>query len=186
MADRHGLRLHIDGARLFNASTASGVPVVEYARQADSVMFCLSKGLSAPIGSMLVGPRAFIDYGRRIRKALGGGMRQVGIIAAAGLIALTEMTGRLGDDHRRAKTLARGIASFRGVEIDPASVETNIIIFGFEHPKLSAPALLAELAARGVLALAAPGGSGIRIVTHKDVDDADVDRAIGAFRAILA
>jgi len=186
VADRHGLRLHIDGARLFNASTASGVPVVEYARQADSVMFCLSKGLSAPIGSMLVGPRAFIDYGRRIRKALGGGMRQVGIIAAAGLIALTEMTGRLGDDHRRAKTLARGIASFHGVEIDPASVETNIIIFGFEHPKLSAPALLAELAARGVLALAAPGGSGIRMVTHKDVDDADVDRAIGAFRAILA
>jgi threonine aldolase len=183
---RHGLRLHIDGARLFNASTASGVPVIDYARQADSLMFCLSKGLSAPIGSMLVGPRDFIEYGRRIRKALGGGMRQVGVIAAAGLIALTEMTGRLGDDHRRAKALARGIASFPGVEIDPASVETNIIIFGFEHPKYTAPAFLAELQKRGVLALSAPGGSGIRMVTHNDVDDADVDRAIAAFKTILA
>jgi threonine aldolase len=183
---RHGLRLHIDGARLFNASTASGVPVIDYARQADSLMFCLSKGLSAPIGSMLVGPRDFIEYGRRIRKALGGGMRQVGVIAAAGLIALTEMTGRLGDDHRRAKALARGIASFPGVEIDPASVETNIIIFGFEHPKYTVPAFLAELQKRGVLALSAPGGSGIRMVTHNDVDDADVDRAIAAFKTILA
>ena len=187
VADRHGLRLHMDGARMFNASTASGVPVIDYARQADSVMFCLSKGLSAPIGSMLVGPRDFIDYGRRIRKALGGGMRQVGVIAAAGLIALTEMTGRLGDDHRRAKVLARGIASCPGVEIDPASVETNIIIFGFAHPRITVPAFLDELQKRGVLALAAPGGgSSIRMVTHKDVDDADVDRAIVAFKTLLS
>jgi threonine aldolase len=186
VADRHGLRLHIDGARIYNASTASGVPVIDYARQADSVMFCLSKGLSAPIGSMLVGPKDFIDYGRRIRKALGGGMRQVGVIAAAGLIALTEMTGRLGDDHRRAKTLARGIAAFPGVKIDPIPVETNIIIFGFEHPEFSVPAFLGELQKRGILALPAPGGIGIRMVTHKDVDDADVDRAIAAFKEILA
>jgi threonine aldolase len=186
VADRHGLRLHIDGARIYNASTASGVPVIEYARQADSVMFCLSKGLSAPIGSMLVGPKDFIDYGRRIRKALGGGMRQVGVIAAAGLIALTEMTARLGEDHRRAKTLARGIAVFPGVKLDPASIETNIIIFGFEHPKFTVPAFLGELQKRGVLALSAPGGVGIRMVTHKDVDDADVDRAIAAFKEILA
>jgi threonine aldolase len=186
MADRRGLRLHIDGARIYNASTASGVPVLEYARQADSVMFCLSKGLSAPIGSMLVGSRDFIDYGRRIRKALGGGMRQVGVIAAAGLIALTEMTSRLGEDHRRAKILARGIAAFPAVQIDPASVETNIVIFGFEHPKYSVPWFLGELQKRGILALSAPGGSGIRMVTHKDVDDADVDRALGAFKEILA
>ena len=186
VADRHGLRLHIDGARIYNASTASGVPVIDYARQADSVMFCLSKGLSAPIGSMLVGPKDFIDYGRRIRKALGGGMRQVGVIAAAGLIALTEMTGRLGDDHRRAKTLARGIAAFPGVKIDPVPVETNIIIFWFEHPKFSVPAFLGELQKRGILALPAPGGIGIRMVTHKDVDDGDVDRAIAAFKTILS
>lgn len=186
VADRHGLRLHIDGARIYNAATASGVPVIDYARQADSVMFCLSKGLSAPIGSMLVGPAGFIEYGRRIRKALGGGMRQVGVIAAAGLIALTEMTARLGEDHRRAKTLARGIAAFPGVALDPASIETNIIIFGFEHPKFTVPAFLGELQKRGVRALSAPGGVGIRMVTHKDVDDADVDRALAAFKEILS
>jgi len=185
IADRHGLKIHLDGARLFNASTASGVPVLDYARQVDSVMFCLSKGLSAPIGSMLVGPKDFIDYGRRLRKALGGGMRQVGVIAAAGLLALTEMTGRLAEDHIRAKRLARAISELPGVKIDPAEVETNILIFGFEHPKFSIPDFLGELNKRGLWALAAPGGIGIRMVTHKDVDDADVDRAIDAFREIL-
>lgn len=186
VAERHGLKTHIDGARIFNASTASGVPVLEYAKTADSVMFCLSKGLAAPIGSMLVGPRDFIDYGRRVRKALGGGMRQVGVIAAAGLVALNEMVGRLGQDHARAKRLATAISILPGVKINPAEIETNIIIFGFEHPKLAVPAFLTALEARGIRALAAPGGIGIRMVTHKDVDDADVDGAIGAFREILA
>ncbi len=185
VADRRGLRLHMDGARIFNASTASGVPVIEYARQADSVMFCLSKGLSAPVGSMLVGPRDFIAYGRRIRKALGGGMRQVGVLAAAGLIALTEMTRRLAEDHARARRLAEAIAVLPGIVLHPAELETNIIIFGFEHPRLTVASLLEELARRGILALAAPGGYGIRMVTHKDVGDADVERAIAAFRAIL-
>jgi len=186
VADRHGLKIHLDGARLFNASTASGVPVLDYARQVDSVMFCLSKGLSAPIGSMLVGPKSFIDFGRRVRKALGGGMRQVGVIAAAGLVALTEMTGRLGEDHDRAKRLAREIALLPGVKIDPAEVETNIIIFGFEHPKLTVQDFLGELNKRSLGALAAPGGIGIRMVTHNDIGDADVDRAIEAFREILS
>ncbi len=186
VADRHGLRLHLDGARIYNASIASGVPVQEYAKCVDSIMFCLSKGLSAPIGSMLAGPADFIDYGRRIRKALGGGMRQVGIIAAAGLIALTEMTGRLAEDHVRARTLARGIAGLPGVRMDPDEVETNIIIFGFEHPRYAVPAFVSELARRGIGVLAAPGGTGIRMVTHKDVDDADVEAAVAAFRAILA
>ncbi len=113
VADAHGLKVHMDGARVFNASIASGVPVKDYAAQADSVMFCLSKGLSAPAGSMLVGPKEFIDYGRRLRKALGGGMRQVGVLAAPGIIALTEMPARLKDDHRRAKTLARGSPASR-------------------------------------------------------------------------
>lgn len=185
VADLHGLRLHMDGARIFNAVTASGVPVLEYAKCADSVMFCLSKGLSAPIGSMLVGPQGFIDYGRRIRKALGGGMRQVGVIAAAGLLAMTEMVARLGDDHARARRLAEAVSVLPGVKIDPAEVETNIIIFGFEHPKYSVPAFLQELKERGILALAAPGGIGIRMVTHKDVGDEDVDRAADAFRRIL-
>ncbi len=186
VADRHKLKVHLDGARIFNASTASNVPVKAYAQEVDSVMFCLSKGLSAPIGSMLVGPQSFIDFGRRIRKALGGGMRQVGVIAAAGLLALTEMTKRLGQDHLRAKRLTEAISVLPGVEINPAEVETNIIIFGFEHPKLSVPGMVAELEKRGIRVLAAPGGIGIRMVTHKDVGDADVDAAIAAFKDILA
>jgi len=148
-------------------------------------MFCLSKVLSAPIGSMLVGPKEFIEYGRRIRKALGGGMRQVGVIAAAGLLALTRMTGRLAEDHRRARRLAEALSALPGIVLNPAEVETNIIIFKFEHPGLTVPSLLSELEKRGIRALAAPGGVGIRMVTHKDVDDADVDAAIGAFRDIL-
>src|SRR4030043_1668451 len=107
IADKHGIKVHMDGARIFNASTASGVPVKDYAALADSVMFCISKGLSAPVGSMLAGPRNFLDYARRVRKALGGGMRQVGGLAAPGIIALTEMTGRLGQDHGGAQKLAR-------------------------------------------------------------------------------
>jgi len=184
IADRHGLRLHMDGARIFNASTASGVPVKDYAALADSVMFCLSKGLSAPAGSMLAGPRDFIDYARRIRKALGGGMRQVGVLAAPGIIALTEMTGRLGDDHARAKKLAMAISGLPGVRLDPAEVETNIIIFGLSHPRVSIGDFIAGLIKRRVLALAPFGG--IRLVTHKDIDDEDVDRAIAACREILA
>ena len=184
VADAHGLKVHMDGARIFNASTASGVPVKDYAAQADSVMFCLSKGLSAPAGSMLVGPKEFIEYGRRIRKALGGGMRQIGVLAAPGIIALTEMPARLKDDHRRAKALARGIAGLPGITLDPERIETNIIIFGFAHPKLTIAALLAALKEKGILALSLAGG--IRFVTHKDVDDEDVDRAVAAFRATLS
>jgi threonine aldolase len=184
VADRHRLRLHMDGARIFNASTASGVPVKEYASYCDSVMFCLSKGLSAPVGSMLVGPRDFIAYGRRIRKALGGGMRQVGVLAAAGLIALTEMPARLHEDHERARRLANALAGLPGIKIDPAGVETNIVIFDVDHPRLSVPAFLERMKEKGVWALSV--GVGIRMVTHKDVGDADVDRAVAAFRESLA
>lgn len=184
IADEHGLRVHLDGARIFNASHASGVPVREYAKCADSVMFCLSKGLSAPVGSMLVAGRERIDFARRLRKALGGGMRQVGVLAAPGIIALTEMVGRLKDDHARAKTLARGISGLPGIRLDPASVETNIIIFGFEHPATSVGGMLEKMRSKGVLALAVSGG--IRMVTHKDVGDEDVDRAIKALKDILA
>ena len=183
IADTFNLKLHMDGARIFNASAASGVPVKEYAKLADSVMFCLSKGLSAPVGSMLVGPRDFIEYGRRLRKALGGGMRQAGVLAAPGIIALTEMPARLKDDHRRAKTLAKAIAGMPGVLLDPDSIETNIIIFGFSHPKYSVARFLSELKDLGILALATEGG--IRFVTHKDVDDEDVESAVAAFKTIL-
>jgi threonine aldolase len=183
IADENGLKVHLDGARIFNASHASGVPVKEYAKCVDSVMFCLSKGLSAPVGSMLVAGQERIEFGRRLRKALGGGMRQVGVLAAPGIIALTEMTARLKDDHARAKKLAQGIHGLPGIKINPESVQTNIIIFGFDHPAITVSAMLEKMKEKGILALAVSGG--IRMVTHKDVGDDDVDRAIRAFREIL-
>jgi threonine aldolase len=184
IADEHGLKVHLDGARIFNAAVASGVPVRAFADEVDSIQFCLSKGLSAPVGSMLAGPKERVEFGRRLRKAFGGGMRQVGVLAAPGLIALTEMVDRLKDDHARAKRLAEGIGTLPGIRLDPGAVETDIIIFGFEHPKLSCAAMLERMKEKGILALAVSGG--IRMVTHKDVGDADVDRAIQAFREILA
>jgi threonine aldolase len=183
IVNQYEVKLHLDGARIFNASTASGIPVKEYAALADSVMFCLSKGLSAPAGSMLVGPRSFIDYARRVRKALGGGLRQVGVLAAPGIVALTEMVGRLHEDHERAKKLASAIAELPGIQLNPEEVHTNIIIFGFSNPKLSVAEFLAELRKRKILALATTGG--IRFVTHKDIDDEDLERAIAAFQEIL-
>jgi threonine aldolase len=183
VADRHGLKIHLDGARIFNASLGSGVPVRDYASLADSMMFCLSKGLSAPVGSLLVSDREAIAFGRRVRKALGGGMRQVGVLAAPGIVALTEMVDRLRDDHQRAKRLALAIHDLPGIHLNPDEVETNILVFTFRHSRLSPAQFLDELKKRGVLALSVLGG--MRLVTHKDVDDADVDRAIVAFREIL-
>jgi threonine aldolase len=183
VADKYELKIHYDGARTFNASIASGIPVKEYASIGDSVMFCLSKGLSAPVGSLVVGSRDFIDYARRVRKALGGGMRQVGVLAAAGIIAITEMVDRLKEDHERAKKLALAISNLPGIELNPEHIQTNIIIFGFNHPKLSIPAFLEEIKKREILALAKRGG--IRFVTHKDVDDEDIEKTIEAFQEIL-
>lgn len=183
IADRHEIKIHFDGARIFNASVASGIPVKEYAAIGDSLMFCLSKGLSAPVGSLLVGKRDFIDYARRVRKALGGGMRQVGVLAAPGIVALTEMTDRLKEDHERAKKLALAIAELPGVILNPEFIQTNIVIFGFSHPSLSVPEFLAKLKEQRILALATTGD--IRFVTHKDVDDDDLEKAVSAFRKIL-
>jgi len=183
IADEYGLKVHLDGARIFNASMASGVPVKEYARYCDSVMFCLSKGLSSPVGSMLVADRQTIDYARRIRKALGGGMRQAGVLAACGIISLTKMVDRLKEDHIRAKRLAEAIHDLPGISLNPEEVETNIIVFYFNHPRLTIPELLNRLKEKGILALGVFGG--VRLVTHKDVDDEDVERAIKAFREIL-
>ncbi|MCJ7582229.1 MAG: aminotransferase class I/II-fold pyridoxal phosphate-dependent enzyme [Candidatus Aminicenantes bacterium] len=183
IADRHDLKIHFDGARVFNACSASGVSIKDYAAIGDSIMFCLSKGLSAPVGSILLGPKDFIDYGRRIRKALGGGMRQVGVLAAPGIVALTEMRDRLHEDNTRAKRLAEIIAEFPGIMLDPVKIETNIIIFGFDHPKFSIPEFLIRLREEKVLALATTGG--IRFVCHKDVNDEDVERAYKVFRKLL-
>ncbi len=183
IADTHQLKVHMDGARIFNAHIASGTPVEDFAAAADSVMFCLSKGLSAPVGSILAGPRDFIEYGRRLRKALGGGMRQVGVLAAAGIVAMDKMVDRLAEDHRLAKKLAAGISGLPEIILDPETVETDIVIFGFMHPRISVSDFLSRLEKKGILALPVP--QGIRMVTNKEVDESDVDRTIEAFKEIL-
>jgi threonine aldolase len=165
-----GLPVHLDGARVFNAAVALGISVKELTRGFDTVMFCLSKGLGAPVGSMLVGSREAIDEARVFRKALGGGMRQAGILAAAGLIALKEMPARLKEDHANARLLAEAIATEPKAEIDLAAVQTNIVIFKIKG-KGDAAAFCAALKQKGVLS-SVVGPHSVRFVTHYDVDQA--------------
>jgi threonine aldolase len=162
-----GLPVHLDGARIFNAAAALGVEVAELTHGFDTVMFCLSKGLGAPVGSMLVGSRAAIEQARIFRKALGGGMRQAGILAAAGLIALHEMPKRLGEDHANARLLAEAVAAEPNAEIDLEAVETNIVIFRLRGG--DAAKFCDGLKQKGVLA-SAIGADAVRFVTHYDVD----------------
>jgi threonine aldolase len=171
-----GVPVHLDGARLFNAAVATGFPVAKLAAPSTLVTACLSKGLGAPIGSLLAGPADLIARARLERKRLGGGMRQVGIVAAAGLVALDTMVDRLADDHTRARRLAAAVAErWPDAGCDPASVETNIVLFHHDDPER----LLGELAAAGVWAVTLGPGT-VRFVTHCDVDDAGVERAVGA------
>jgi threonine aldolase len=175
LAKRRGLKVHLDGARLFNASIAAKTPVARYLEQVDTLTFCFSKGLGCPVGSMLVGSKEAIERGRRIRKALGGGMRQVGILAAACEFALEHLVERLAEDHARARKLAEGFAALRGCTVDPAKVETNLVFVG--RPARDAPVIEKKLGELGVLALAlAPDR--LRFVTHRDVGDRDVDLAL--------
>ncbi len=178
------ISIHLDGARIFNASAATGISPAEYASLTDSVMFCLSKGLGAPIGSMLVGSADFIDEARRVRKMLGGGMRQVGVIAAPAIIALEEMTGRLRIDNENASMLALGIADLPGVILDPETVDTNLVFVRFEPPAPSAEEVAGELEGRGILCIPL-GPNLIRFVTHFDVDETDVERLVEALRDVL-
>ena len=177
-----GLPVHLDGARVFNAATALGVEVAELTRGFDTVMFCLSKGLGAPVGSLLVGSKELIEEARGIRKALGGGMRQAGVLAAAGLIALTEMPKRLHEDHANARLLAEAVAGIEGVAIDLSTVETNIVIFTLRDG--GAAEFVAELKARGV-ASSAIGTHQVRFVTHFDVSREDCERAARASVEVL-
>ena len=163
-----GLPLHLDGARVFNAAVALGIPVAQLTAKADTVMFCLSKGLGAPVGSMLVGSAELIDRGRIYRKALGGGMRQAGILAAAGLIALEDGPGKLAADHANAKFLAEGLARLPGFQVDPARVQTNIVMCDVPGIGMTAYELADKLRAKGVLA-SGYGPQLIRFVTHLDV-----------------
>ncbi len=185
LAHRRGLALHLDGARVFNAAVALGVDVRELVAGCDSVSFCLSKGLGAPVGSMVVSTAAFIQEARRARKVLGGAMRQSGVIAAAGIVALTEMVERLADDHRHARRLAEGIAGLPGIVLDPAAVQTNIVIFALNRPDMTPQQLAAGLRQQGVWLLTM-GGPKLRAVTNHHVTAQEVTRAIAAFAAVLA
>jgi len=182
-AHRHEIPVHIDGARIFNAATAVGESVAQISEKADSVQFCLSKGLGAPIGSVLVGNKDFIDEARSWRKRLGGGMRQVGVIAAAGLIALEESPKRLHEDHENAKLLANGLANLTGVSIDPETVMTNIVIFSITSESISAKEVCEKLFEKNIIA--SPFGKSVRMVTHCDVSADDIATTLSAMNTIL-
>ncbi len=186
VAKDHDLPVHLDGARIHNSAAALGIPAAEIAAGCDTVMFCLSKGLGAPIGSLLVGDADAITEARRIRKTLGGGMRQVGVIAAAALVALDEVLPLLGEDNRRARTLADRVAGIPGIDLDPETVETNIICFGFdENARLSAAELADALKSEGIL-VHALGRDFVRMVTHYHITDDDVVRAGDAVVRVMA
>ncbi|HEU0122368.1 MAG TPA: GntG family PLP-dependent aldolase [Bryobacteraceae bacterium] len=184
-AHKLGLPVHMDGARVFNASVALSVPVAEIVKPVDTVMFCLSKALGAPAGSILAGPQRLIDKGRLLRKRLGGGMRQSGILAAAGLLALEEMPARLVADHANARLMAAGINAIPGVRVERAP-QTNILFFDVTETGLTGAAFSAKLKERGVLINAAAGPSRLRLLTHFDADGAACVQALDAIRAVAA
>ena len=184
VAGEHGVPVHLDGERIFNACVALGRDAREYGQVVDTVQFCLSKGLAAPVGSLLLGPEAFVARARRMRKLVGGGMRQVGILAAAGLVALDTMVDRLADDHRNARRLAEGLRGLPGLRVDPARVPTNIVIFEVTRP--GGAAQLVEGCRARKVKIHAVGPTAIRCVTHKDVDAEDIERALAAVQEITA
>ncbi len=177
VARRHGLPVHLDGARIHNAAAALGIPAAELAAGCDTVMFCLSKGLAAPVGSLLVGSSETITEARRIRKLFGGGMRQAGVLAAAGLVALDEMLPRLAEDHETARQLAEHLAAIPAFDLDPSTVETNIVFFRVRPESgLTASELVERFRSHGVLAHAL-GPDRIRMVTHYEIAPEDIDHA---------
>jgi threonine aldolase len=178
-AHARGLPVHMDGARVFNAAAALGVPVSEIVEPVDTVMFCLSKALGAPVGSMLAGPADLVARGRLHRKRLGGGMRQAGVLAAAGLVALEETPRRLPEDHANARFLAEGLAHIPGIQVDPRKVATNIVIFDASGTGLWSAEISARLKRRGVL-LNGIDPRRMRAVTHYDVDRAACAEALEA------
>lgn len=186
VADKHGLRLHLDGARLFNATTALNIDPREITQYVDSASICLSKGLCAPVGSVLVGSRPFIAQARRYRKIVGGGMRQAGILAAAGLIALREMRLRLGEDHRRAKVLAEGLAQIEGVVLDTAVVQTNMVFFELTPDAPLTPTELTQrLWAEYHIKIGGYDNRRLRAVTHYWITDNHVQQLLSATRQLL-
>ena len=184
LAESHGLSVHLDGARIFNAAVALGVNVKELTRSVDSLSFCLSKGLSAPVGSVVCGSGEFVAEARRTRKVLGGGMRQAGVIAAAGITALEQMVDRLAEDHINARRLAEGIARIRGLSIDPAGTQTNIVYFELVSDRLTAEELVTELGKKGIR-LFCTGPSRFRMVTHYGIGSEDIDATLAAMGEVM-
>lgn len=187
VAWRHNLAVHLDGARLFNAAVALNIDARELTRHVDSVTFCLSKGLCAPVGSVLCGPSTFIHRARRVRKVLGGGMRQAGIVAAAGIVALHEMVERLEDDHAHAHMLAQGLAQIPGVVVDPDAVKTNMVFFSLdEDSSLSTQQLITEMREAANIWLGSYGSNKFRAVTHYWIGAEEVERFLYALRKIMS
>lgn len=184
IANAHNLKVHVDGARIFNAAVALGVDVKDLAADADSVTFCLSKGLAAPVGSMICGDTDFIAEARRIRKVVGGGMRQAGILAAAGIVALNEMVDRLAEDHANARRLAEGLAAMDGLALDPKDIKTNIVFFKITRPGLTPQELTTRLAAEGVR-VGPKEPDQIRVVTNHHVSSDDIEYALDVFSRVL-
>jgi threonine aldolase len=185
MARRFGLKVHVDGARIFNAAVALNVPARDLAADADSISFCLSKGLGAPAGSMVCGSKDFIQKARRNRKVLGGGMRQAGILAAAGIVALTEMVDRLADDHANAKHLAQRLAAIPGLTVDPDAAATNIVYINIKKDGMTEQAFSKALADKGVFMLSTGPGR-IRAVVQHHVSTSDIDQAIDIIQTVMA
>ncbi len=184
LAQSHGLAVHLDGARVFNAAVALGVDVRELVENVDSVQFCLSKGLSAPVGSVICGDKDFIYEARRNRKIVGGGMRQAGIIAAAGIVALEQMVDRLAEDHANARRLAEGLAGISGLVVNPGRVQTNIVIFELNSERLTPAEFAARLDERGVKLLAI-GGQRLRAVTHYGIEGDDIEVALAVVGEVM-
>jgi threonine aldolase len=183
VAKAHGLRLYMDGARVFNAAVALKVDVKELTRHVDNLMFCLSKGLSCPVGSMVVGTHEFIDKARKNRKVLGGGMRQAGIIAAPGIIALEKMIDRLEEDHRNAKLLAEGISKIEGIAVDMERVQTNMVLFDVSGLGVEDELFLSKLKENGVLALTSAKNR-VRMVMHRGIEKKHIETAITAIENV--
>ena len=182
-AQEHDLKLYLDGARIFNASVALKVDVKEFTKHVDNLMFCLSKGLCCPVGSLIVGTREFINRSRKLRKILGGGMRQAGIIAAPGIVALESMIDRLEDDHRNARRLAEGIAKIDGINIDLNRVQTNIVYFNIGGLGIKADVFILKLKEKSILALTLTENT-VRMVTHKGIEKEHVEKAISTIEII--
>jgi threonine aldolase len=185
IAKKYGLSLHLDGARIFNSAIFQGIDVAELTKDCDSIMFCISKGLASPVGSIIAGTKEFIKEARRKRKMLGGGMRQTGILAACGIVSLEEMIDRLAEDHDKARYLANGLVEIEGFSVKLKTVQTNIVCFRYELPKLSCSEFVENVGKKGVYVVYLGQDYG-RMVTHKDLNRSDIDYALEVFKKTVS